>query len=268
MADKEDVGLLESLAEVFHDAWWHWSESVAPDIKDAERVARWKEFWVKYDALDESTKDLDREWAREALKKIKPYMDKAKIAKEMVTKVEVDSKRYPGISNILESSSGNPMIDDLALPLLTDAVLQELENPGEDWSEEDKEILNEMQGAIEYPQAELTETMPAYFAQSDFGWHRYLPTGLVEKILAAFNRDWEGKATFEEFYKEFPLEAAHAMLGAIGHGVSLEDEPKAVEWLKAKGITKLSPGDYFENDYDSAWSLISDYIAFKEGKNE
>jgi hypothetical protein len=101
MADKEDVGLLESLAEVFHDAWWHWSESVAPDIKDPERVARWKEFWVKYDALDESTKDLDREWAEEALKKIKPYMDKAKIAKEMVTRMEVDSHKYPGLSNVL-----------------------------------------------------------------------------------------------------------------------------------------------------------------------
>jgi hypothetical protein len=120
----EDTALLEGLAKVFHDAWWHWSESVAPDIKDAERVARWKEYWVEYDNLDESTKDLDREWAKEAMKQIKPYLDKAKMAKEMVTRVEVDSEKYPGLANVLAAGEEPPKEEPAELDPFTRMYLE------------------------------------------------------------------------------------------------------------------------------------------------
>jgi hypothetical protein len=77
----------EALADMFHQAWEHWSKAVKDDIKSPERVTRWQEYWVPYDQLDESTKDMDREWADKALESIEKYIKEGKTAKEMVTRV-------------------------------------------------------------------------------------------------------------------------------------------------------------------------------------
>jgi hypothetical protein len=268
MADKDDAVLLEGLASVFHDAWWHWSESVAPDIKDPERVARWKEFWVAYDALDESTKDLDRKWAEEALKKIKPYLDKAKMAKEMVTKVEVDSNKYPGVSNVLASEELS-MEEDLSLPLLVDALLSELES---EKNEDPKlgtspESIQEMLDGIQYPQAEMTETMPDFFDDAGVDWKKFLPTKLIKNMIADVDRNWAGKATVKELY-DFDPHAAHGLvMGLVGHGVSADDDKEAADWLKKRGVNPRGSKKYYESPYDEAFGLIDAYEQAKGKQN-
>lgn len=58
---------VERVAEAEHIQWMAWSKNVAPEVSP-ERRARWKQFWVPYAELPEDIKELDREWARKALK--------------------------------------------------------------------------------------------------------------------------------------------------------------------------------------------------------
>jgi hypothetical protein len=98
---KEQI--IEALAAVEHDQWSSWAQSVKGEVSE-ERRARWEGLFVPYDQLDESNKDLDREWAVEAFDAIEPLLGEANkggMAKEMITKVEVDSKKYPGLASVL-----------------------------------------------------------------------------------------------------------------------------------------------------------------------
>ena len=93
--------LIETLADVFHEAWMKWATAVKPEVKP-ERSARWDEYMVPYDQLEEGVKDLDREWAIEALDAIEADLGPAGgPVKEMVTKVQVDSSKYPQLSKVL-----------------------------------------------------------------------------------------------------------------------------------------------------------------------
>lgn len=58
--------LLERLAEVEHEQWMHWSQSVAAEVS-AERRQRWQACWVPYEDLPEEEKEQDRIWARKVL---------------------------------------------------------------------------------------------------------------------------------------------------------------------------------------------------------
>jgi len=58
--------LLEQLAEVEHEQWMAWSQSVAAEVS-AERRQRWQACWVPYEDLPEEVKELDRQWARKVL---------------------------------------------------------------------------------------------------------------------------------------------------------------------------------------------------------
>lgn len=62
---REDE-LLERLAEVEHEQWMAWSQSVAAEVS-AERRQRWQACWVTYEDLPEDVKELDRLWARKVL---------------------------------------------------------------------------------------------------------------------------------------------------------------------------------------------------------
>jgi hypothetical protein len=57
---------VERVAEVEHEQWTAWSQTVAPEVS-AERRARWRKLWVPYKDLPEDEKEKDREWARKAL---------------------------------------------------------------------------------------------------------------------------------------------------------------------------------------------------------
>ena len=61
-----DDQVLERLAEVEHEQWMAWSQSVAEDVS-AERRQRWQMCWVPYNDLPEEMKELDRLWARKML---------------------------------------------------------------------------------------------------------------------------------------------------------------------------------------------------------
>lgn len=99
--------LLEKIAAVQHDAWMHWSQSVAGDIKSPDRVERWKSYWVPYEQLDKKTQDLDREWAEKVMEIIEPLF--AQQAKEMITKFEIDSNKYPTVADALEKEGIDPI---------------------------------------------------------------------------------------------------------------------------------------------------------------
>lgn len=60
--------VLETLAEVEHRQWMHWSQHVAEehDLPD-ELLEKWEENWVPYEELEEETKESDRKWALEAM---------------------------------------------------------------------------------------------------------------------------------------------------------------------------------------------------------
>jgi hypothetical protein len=59
--------LIESLAEIEHEQWMHWSKAVAGDVSDATRN-KWQRSWVAYAELKEEVKEADRVWARKVVK--------------------------------------------------------------------------------------------------------------------------------------------------------------------------------------------------------
>lgn len=67
--------LLEALSRLEHDQWVSWSKSIAPDINDPKRKARWEKLWCDYSLLSEADKEKDREWGRKVLKIIRDFLD-------------------------------------------------------------------------------------------------------------------------------------------------------------------------------------------------
>ncbi|HTU17970.1 MAG TPA: hypothetical protein VMG10_07895 [Gemmataceae bacterium] len=66
--NKDEV--LERLAEVEHEQWMAWSQSVAAEVS-AERRQRWQACWVPYGDLPEEMKEQDRIWARKVLETLR-----------------------------------------------------------------------------------------------------------------------------------------------------------------------------------------------------
>lgn len=64
------VSLLERLAELEHEQWVAWSQSVAAEVAP-ERRQRWARYWVPYRELPEDVKEQDRIWARKVLAIVK-----------------------------------------------------------------------------------------------------------------------------------------------------------------------------------------------------
>lgn len=53
---------LETVSEIFHEAWLDWASSVESEVSK-ERRKCWSKYWKPYDQLDEEAKDRDREYA-------------------------------------------------------------------------------------------------------------------------------------------------------------------------------------------------------------
>ena len=62
-----DDARLERVAEIEHIQWMEWSKNVAKEVSP-ERQERWARYWVPYSELPDDIKELDREWARKALR--------------------------------------------------------------------------------------------------------------------------------------------------------------------------------------------------------
>lgn len=58
--------LLEKLAEIEHEQWMHWANSVKGEVSP-ERAKRWESYMKPYSELSEEVKDMDRKWAKKAL---------------------------------------------------------------------------------------------------------------------------------------------------------------------------------------------------------
>jgi len=69
---KEQI--IEDLANLEHEQWWGWAESLMEkeDLSE-EREKRWEEFFVPYDELSEEIKDSDREYAKKAYEIMEKY---------------------------------------------------------------------------------------------------------------------------------------------------------------------------------------------------
>ncbi|MGG1445034.1 hypothetical protein ABE354_23880 [Brevibacillus laterosporus] len=61
--------IIEKLAELEHEQWIKWSQSVAPEVSP-ERRERWQTYWIPYSDLSEEVKEQDRVWARKVLEVI------------------------------------------------------------------------------------------------------------------------------------------------------------------------------------------------------
>ena len=57
---------IERLAALEHEQWMHWAKAVEHEVSE-ERRRSWAEFFVPYEELSESFKELDREWARKVI---------------------------------------------------------------------------------------------------------------------------------------------------------------------------------------------------------
>ena len=67
-ADLMDEEIIESLAELEHEQWMKWADTImqTEKISDA-RFARWASCMIPYADLTEEMKEFDRVWARKAL---------------------------------------------------------------------------------------------------------------------------------------------------------------------------------------------------------
>jgi hypothetical protein len=64
LANESD--LLESLAELEHDQWLHWSQSIASQVEPA-LCEKWELLWGPYSDLPNDIKELDRVFARKVI---------------------------------------------------------------------------------------------------------------------------------------------------------------------------------------------------------
>ena len=76
-AELTDEEIIESLAELEHEQWMKWADTImqTEKISDA-RFARWASCMIPYADLTEEMKEFDREWARKALAILRKAQEK------------------------------------------------------------------------------------------------------------------------------------------------------------------------------------------------
>ena len=72
-----DEDLIESLAELEHQQWMKWADTIMQTEKISDnRFARWASCMIPYAELSEEMKEFDREWARKALAILRKAQEK------------------------------------------------------------------------------------------------------------------------------------------------------------------------------------------------
>jgi hypothetical protein len=66
------ASLLETLVELEHRQWQHWSQATAAQVPESLR-ARWQDSWRPYAELSEEAKEMDRAWARLVLERLREH---------------------------------------------------------------------------------------------------------------------------------------------------------------------------------------------------
>ena len=68
-AKRDEIKLIDRLAELEHAQWIQWSMNLAEhEYISEKRENRWEELWCPYSELSEEMKEEDRKWARKVLK--------------------------------------------------------------------------------------------------------------------------------------------------------------------------------------------------------
>ena len=72
-----DEEIIESLAELEHDQWMSWANSIMKSEKISDnRFARWASLMIPYAELSEEMKEHDRVWAKKALAILRKAQEK------------------------------------------------------------------------------------------------------------------------------------------------------------------------------------------------
>ena len=72
-----DEEIIESLAELEHEQWMKWADTIMQTEKISDvRFARWASCMISYAELTEEMKEFDREWARKALAILRKAQEK------------------------------------------------------------------------------------------------------------------------------------------------------------------------------------------------
>lgn len=157
-------------------------------------------------------------------------------------------------------------IQDLANLMLVDAVAYTLEDQGIPSEFIPAEKLVEWKNETIFPGAELTETIPEFFTQNDFGYHRYLPTGTIKEIEAKVNKALDGKVTLKEIYEKNDKWASDIVLQCMGHGVAPTDDPEFMPWIEQFGVTQDNLDQFpdTESEYESALNMLEDFYKYEQ----
>jgi hypothetical protein len=76
-ADLMDEEIIESLAELEHEQWMKWADTIMQTEKISDsRFARWASCMIPYADLTEEMKEFDRVWARKALAILRKAQEK------------------------------------------------------------------------------------------------------------------------------------------------------------------------------------------------
>jgi hypothetical protein len=158
-------------------------------------------------------------------------------------------------------------VQDVANLLLCDQISMILE--GGDLSDDgiDESTVEEWRKAAIRPGEDITKTIPEYFTQNDFGYHRFLPTQEAGHMIEQVDKTLRGKLTFEQIWEHDSNLAARFILQMLGHGVGPLDDEEDEAWLLAQGVTEEMierlPHEEAMDAFDSAHDLLLSWFDFK-----
>jgi hypothetical protein len=165
-----------------------------------------------------------------------------------------------------QMSRKKEMLKDLATTLLADTFWNEWDNlyssdrnPDDElplipWKQWDS-IRTSYAGAG----CEIVSGMVDLFESYGVELEPFLPIALTEKIVAAYDKAWGGRLTLAKLYEfdggEDSRSAHRAVLGAVGHGVGISDDPAILEWVEGHGVDEPTL-PYFDSPYNEAWDAV------------
>lgn len=254
--------------------------------KDVEKVLVSEGKWSA-DADDLHTYAMNVEHLYNLLQRVKGRSDAEHVAEEIMADYaasvsEFPEKAYTGTADELASVIMNEME-----PGETDeAVTEEYDGSGIEgmaneialmWAcdgiASDAENYPELSRVFTRSQEDIMHTVPSALEDAGLDIQNYLATDKAKELLAAINKEWEGKLTVEELAEEFgDRVVSQIALQAQGYGVGIHDDSDIVEYLEAHGVEDFDAHAY-EAGYEQAMQAIDDYakargIELKHGDEE
>jgi len=154
---------------------------------------------------------------------------------------------------------------DLATTLLADAVAGVVDGSEDFYREYDayeQDFLDEFRRKIVRPQTDIVENVKDLVDECELDLDKYLDLEQIDEISTALHTDLG--ITLQEIYDEDEMWATHAVLQALGHGVSPFDDDGFLEWLEKQGSEKddWRGHKYFEGPHGQAMDLVQDALEY------